>query len=414
MKSMPVQIWWHLALLVTVSPLGVHIAKVVAQGSRMAVSVDGVIGPKFDEILSTGGSSADRVAFSTDGARYAYLARLGQELVAIVDGKEFLRVPVSSTFPPLPGGEPNPGFTAGGKHAYAFDHTQKSMSTGENYFNLIVDGQAGPNSGGAFWPSFSLEGSRIAYIITNPMNRQQTALVVDGKPAGYPAGGLANVGGSGYEPRFTPDGTHLLVYGMAPGALQVLIDGRPFLKAPDAHLFMTPAGNAFVTRITGMDRVSFLDIGGRKVPGSEGQGIDSVYFNADGKKGLEYQSIPDIGFSGDGRVIYVAANAGKTFVVAGDHESDGYQGIQSFMAPPGRLAYWVSAGRHIGYIAQNGGTNQAVVDGKAIPRPMASDLVLSPDGARFAFAFQGGANVDGVDDPSSKPVPAAGEVRLQP
>ena len=136
---------------------------------------------------------------------------------------------------------------------------------------------------GAFWPSFSLEGSRIAYIITNPMNRQQTALVVDGKPAGYPAGGLANVGGSGYEPRFTPDGTHLLVYGMAPGALQVLIDGRPFLKAPDAHLFMTPAGNAFVTRITGMDRVSFLDIGGRKVPGSEGQVIDSVYFSADGK-----------------------------------------------------------------------------------------------------------------------------------
>ncbi len=51
---------------------GGHFATVLAKGSRVVVAVNGVEGPRFDEILPidglTGGN-ASRVSFSPDGSR---------------------------------------------------------------------------------------------------------------------------------------------------------------------------------------------------------------------------------------------------------------------------------------------------------------------------------------------------------
>ena len=210
-----------------------------------------------------------------------------------------------------------------------------------------------------------------------------------------------------------------------PGAIQIMADGHPFLKAPDAHVFVSPAGAGFVTRIIGPDRTHFLDIGGKKVVGSEAQMIDSVVFNADGrhwaaklqtpansqvvmadgKKGQEYQSVSELGFGGDGRVLYHAMNAGKSFLVVGDQESDAWQLIAPVRTTAQGSILWATAGSRVGFIGINNGNMAAVVDGKAIPRRGVEDLDMSPDGSRFAFAFQGGLNVDGVDDASA--VPAA-------
>ena len=72
-----------------VSPHGVHVATIEADGSRAVVYYDGVEGPKFDEILPQGSNSS--VAFSPDGNRYAYCARAGNQFVVMVDGKELVR-----------------------------------------------------------------------------------------------------------------------------------------------------------------------------------------------------------------------------------------------------------------------------------------------------------------------------------
>src|SRR6185295_10593061 len=85
------------------SPVGGHLASVARKGSRMAVMLDNVAGPRFDEILTPtmtyvdprgpnleaqlAGTSAvnlypqQPVVFSKDGKRFAYVARAAQEWV---------------------------------------------------------------------------------------------------------------------------------------------------------------------------------------------------------------------------------------------------------------------------------------------------------------------------------------------
>ena len=76
--------------LYVVSPRGAHLATVMQKGSRFVVVLDGVEGPKFDDVLSLEGGP--KVVFSPDGTRNAYVGRSGQEFVVVVDGKELVRV----------------------------------------------------------------------------------------------------------------------------------------------------------------------------------------------------------------------------------------------------------------------------------------------------------------------------------
>jgi hypothetical protein len=68
-----------------VSPHGVHVATVSTDGSRAVVFYDGVVGPKFDQILALPTGRNARIAFSPDGNRYAYCARLGRQLGAFAE-----------------------------------------------------------------------------------------------------------------------------------------------------------------------------------------------------------------------------------------------------------------------------------------------------------------------------------------
>ena len=94
-----------------VSPNGGHLATVGHKGSRMVVTVDGVAGPKVDDVITPvlswidtryqervppeeqGYTSPKPVTFSKKGNHYAYVARIGQEWVLMEDNKELLRVP---------------------------------------------------------------------------------------------------------------------------------------------------------------------------------------------------------------------------------------------------------------------------------------------------------------------------------
>ena len=91
---------------------GVDLATAGPKGSRFVVTVDGVEGPKFEEILSTashlvysygydgslsgiGVSQPEQIAFSPDGDRYAYAGRNDKDVILILDGKEIYRAPFS-------------------------------------------------------------------------------------------------------------------------------------------------------------------------------------------------------------------------------------------------------------------------------------------------------------------------------
>ena len=108
---------WEQGTIYSLSPTGMRLAIVSAKGSRFVVTLDGVEGQPFDEIIKSTGElevlydGALRpvlaykwqgpVAFSPDGRRYAYVARLGKELIVILDGKEIHRAVYSPSFPPI-------------------------------------------------------------------------------------------------------------------------------------------------------------------------------------------------------------------------------------------------------------------------------------------------------------------------
>ncbi|HSE52843.1 MAG TPA: hypothetical protein VLB00_11700, partial [Gemmatimonadales bacterium] len=129
----------------SISPKGQHLAGVVLRGSRQVLVHDGVDGPRFDQVLDLSSQSGSgKVAWSDDGARFAYHGKLGQEYVVVVDGKEVSRGPWSSDLQ-IQGRTPvtELGFSPGGKHWYVILET---LSPGRQNFQMILDGVAGPTS----------------------------------------------------------------------------------------------------------------------------------------------------------------------------------------------------------------------------------------------------------------------------
>jgi hypothetical protein len=415
-----------------VSPHGAHLAAITQKGSRTVVVIDGTMGPQFDQIAPNAGTNT-YVQFSHDGSRYAYVARVGSEWVIQVDGKEQLRVPVSPETG-VAGGNMPLGFTSDGKHVHYGIMTIGSGPRGAKFreLHLVWDGVVGPTDGGdGPQVAYSPDGSRHAYLITvragvggNNTGQNQQALVVDGKIAPYVAGAL----------QFTADGSHLFSQRTVPGpgsVTEVLVDGKPMLRAQSIRLTMAPVGDGFVGVVSqqapGGSPVQFLVVGAKRIPGSDcagGGGISDVTFSADGKhvaakcqtpaqtyfmivdgkKGREYQSITNFAFAPDGsRAMYVGRMGMKQFAVIGDEESDGYEQLDSLR--------FGGTGKRTGFVASasNGRSPwAAVIDGKPIARTDNQPLTqfnFSPDGSRWA-CLAGQPNgytlvLDGVDQSSS-------------
>jgi hypothetical protein len=121
---------------------------------------------------------------------------------------------------------------------------------------------------------------------------------------------------------------------------------------------------------------------------------------ADGKKGLDYQSVSDVQFTADGKAVYVATNNGKNYMVVGEDESNGFATIAPRLVKSA-LIPGIVAGNKVGFVgmATAGAPDQSVVVGDAKPlvRRRAANLALSPDGSRYAFTWADGVNIDGVD-----------------
>ena len=411
------------------SPKGLHVAGVVLRGSRQVLVYDGTDGPKFDQVLRLqSNSGGGMVAFSDDGARYAYHGKLGQEYVVLVDGKEVARGPWS---PDLQAQGRTPvyelGFTPGGKHWYL---TTEVLTTGRQNFRMTLDGVPGPLSQDYIRPLWSPDGEHHTYIqkiATATMSEPRYVLIVDGKPAPYIAG----------EMQWTGDSKHLITKRVIPGTanIEVLADGQPIIRVPGGVAFtMAPVGPAMLgvamAQFQGGARGYFLLVGTRKAVGSEctnTAGLDAIYMSADakhyaarcgmtfmyvdGKKGQEYpEGLSHLVWTADGRPVYYGRTNQRAFMVIGETESNAYGTIVDI---PGmtraanggnaRMAPAVVAGNHVAYIARpnagDGMNTVVVVDGKAYPAVAATHVSLSPDGSRFAFMsgrLAQGVTVDGT------------------
>src|ERR1700719_3769320 len=90
----------------SISPKGEHIAVFAGKGSHYEIIMDGVEGPKIDNLIFNISGALYRaesmwinmpipVIFSKDGAHWAYMAKQGDEYVVMLDGKEFARGPIN-------------------------------------------------------------------------------------------------------------------------------------------------------------------------------------------------------------------------------------------------------------------------------------------------------------------------------
>jgi WD40 repeat protein len=320
---------YQMGVTYVLSPKGLRLATVHPKGSRFAVTIDGVEGPAFDEILKTatddtsgglhgmspfGGETA-MVVFSPDGKRYAYTARVAKEAIVIVDGKEFFRTAhiqnesVGSSR--TTGAIGLLSFAPDSKRVLfltrahdASKEVLRDIASGDplsssTAVRLMIDGKAAsppyvPTQ--MALPVFNADGSRWALIGGRPGNSGTAFLIVDGKDAG-------DTGGAGGAmmlvtddakqtrrihygwPTFTPDGRRLisLRFDQATNTGQLLVDGRPILTSPKAIDFFFVSSRGDVgTVATDRDGKRRLFINGKAVAGT-----DHAYhaiFSPDGKR----------------------------------------------------------------------------------------------------------------------------------
>jgi hypothetical protein len=107
------------------------------------------------------------------------------------------------------------------------------------------------------------------------------------------------------------------------------------------------------------------------------------YLMVDGIKQREYATIDTVRFTDGGKPVYVVGSGGKSFVITGDQESDGYNASLFPIA--------LGKGGRVGYVASLNQATVVVVDGKVTPqgRMAVTEFSFSPDGLRSAYAVTG-------------------------
>ena len=435
----------------SISPHGNHAAVLAAKGSRFMVVIDGVEGPKIEglmpniygNLMQTGTTWQGQVPvlYSNDGSHSAYIAKVGDDFVVFEDGKELYRGPESASN----GSNVNIPleFTNGGKHLIfeMVDETGK--------FHVVVDGKPGPASGE---PPVGLivsnDGDHYAYggfQNTNLGNGIPNWAVVDGRQVNY----------FGDNMQYTGKNVIITTVGVD-GGTGLLINGKPELKAQlITPIWLSPDGSQIALEITPNNTdPKILAINGKEIPDATGLNVTKVFFSPDskrwaalvqtktgasfmiidGKKGEEYQTIPqDIsniadnrqhwnwlhgndpvsnadvtppvpGFTADSsKFVYVASQGGRQFMVVDDDESDPFDASVS-LAP-----ILSPAGNRIAVMGNTTNRQERVIiDGDAKVFPSAGNgpqrcfcFTFTPDGTRYAYIHAQYLMVDGVQMPGS-------------
>lgn len=395
------------AVSVQVDPNG-RFSAVIRQGSRYAVSVDGVTGPAFDRLLNLQGlpmlgraqfpalQGQDKldhpVLFSADGKRYAYIGLTGDDFVVVVDGREVHRGryeigaiaanPLTIQFSPQ-----------GKHHWFVAQHELRGERPGHC---LFIDGKPLPLrlAANSFAPLvFSADDSRWAVF---PGNGET---ILNGKYAGYSARPQA----------FLPNGKLLAVSNDG-----VLLDGKP-LQPRVRKAIVSSTGRVaglaaegvwldgkILPETAGAEALLFSPDGKRLV--IHGRSEISMWQWLDGKRGPNYAGFKNVGpnptdrvyatFTADSSLcLSIAVQGGLHFPLVNGKESDGYKFVENFVLAP--------KGHRFGYVAtQTSNASVAVIDSNiysnpewrtgnalSVPAVVRESLTFSPDGKRSAFAI---------------------------
>jgi len=445
-----------------VSPHALHIASATLQGSRQVMVIDGVAGPKFDELVWVRGTRHEPyslfhhriqvddemkrdespIVFSDDGSRHAYVARQGTEFVLMVDGKELTRGPyLSNAIEDL-------AFTPGGKHVHFVETLGK---VGNNQKFLVVDDRKESLAAPATEISWSPDGEHHAYIIEGGDNSH---LVVDGKrdppELSFPQYECRRDG----PPIFTGDSAHLITirHRRQPGTARILdtfgpptifFDRQLKMEMPRAlsygklqpaeveELSASPTATDFLTvfhmpnnpyriyfntqrlepEVFRVNHIGWSPDGKHYAVSCETE-HQSVFMFIDGKPEPEYKSLNTRNglafdfapFTADSsKCVYIAgADVGgvyKNFVVVNDEESDGYLRVDNLK--------FSKQGAHIAFIADTDDEQKMlVVDGKALePRKNVQDFAFTNDGGHYSFLSSSSNSgnalfIDGIEQPN--------------
>ena len=423
-----------------ISERGVHAAGVVRKGSRLSVYIDGVAGPKIDDIITPSARyvdprsaledqrramfgepvdqiTAQPVTFSKDGKRSAYIARIGQEWVLFVDGKELLRLPMAGAVGATSGMAGMAGNTDVRLQFSGMDGQHLLFAkSGYQGYELWVDGQkwpgfyksAGSGGDGTLDPIISPDGEHIAYMAQ--IDREKRSIILDGKDVGYYAADL----------RFTPDSKHLISRADTPKGTAVLVDGKPMFTAKQIlALYVAQSGHhigaVLAHAFPDNSRGQFLLLDGKPVEATLCKNeVKSVVFSADGKhwaaicsnapniwyavvdgkKGQEYTNIV-VGFgtaptfSPDStKFVYLATAAGgKYFLVTNDDESDAFDG-------PVKVLFSAD-GKHMISNGLRNGVQPVFYDGQPVASSRDTSLqtagtfTICADGTHYAYRGSG-------------------------
>lgn len=173
-----------------VSPDAEHVATFAMHGSRELVIIDGVDGPEADHAAHQFTTQGIDVGFSATGGHSGYIAQMGDELVAVINGKRAFDI--TNVKPPLQGsvptidtrglhGDPNqPGtphqiiFSPSGAH-YALTSQENNI-----IHNIWLDGKKSPDLAAVDTNQMNFVGEKLVYAAQTPDTKWH--VFVDDKP----------------------------------------------------------------------------------------------------------------------------------------------------------------------------------------------------------------------------------------
>lgn len=392
----------------TISPDGMRVAYVAAasgkafepepdENRKIIVILDGQKSKSYDY-----SDIAEKLIFSADSKRLAYIAYQDQKLIAVVDGNEIDLYGEGSNRDPGIQGIHSLQFSPDSSHyAYVADSYQAS---GPEF--VVVDGKQGKPYQNVNGITFSPDGKRIGYFADT---NKGDFLVVDGQEGkryeyivsdnnlvfspnssrfAYTAGRLGSdrhhfvvVGdqegkryaGIAIGPRFSPDSQRVFyVAQVGPGMnWSVVVDGKedkyysgamPYpIFSPDS---LRVAYVASVSEQNNSEQFVVLD-------GHEKKRFSKVEFNS---------------FSPDSkRIAYRGrtADGKKWFAVIDEKEAEQYDGVGKIIFSPDST--------HVAYVAKIGSEQVVVLDGKEGSRyDTILDLAFTSNGNTLAYVAYSG------------------------
>lgn len=316
-------------------------------GSEFSISLDGTLGPKYDNI------APDSLSFSPNSQHFAYVATKKKNTFVILNNVECKYYPAI--------GQGKPTFSPDSKRlAYA-----AMIRPMPSLWCVVVDGEDGCQEIGDFhWLGndivFSPDGKNFAFVAFDMMNSKQ--MVFMNHEALQPYDGILVMA-------FSPDSSRL-IYGARSGDEQfIVVDGRE-----EKH-YSAVSGIKFTSS-------------GRHLAYAASDNAGKWFVVTDDWEGKHYDATSSdmFEFTPDERLVYAVTSGDKQFLVIDGQEQMPFDGL-------GSNSLAVSPdGKRIAYVGFRDKKHIVVIDGEEQPphdrTPVYTSnrsLLFSPNGKHFAY-----------------------------